>query len=370
MMIAEHGKYPESDTGQIQYPKRRLFGEIVKTFRETGKVVPVFSDKHLSDNWTDAKWIYDTAQEMKIPMMAGSSLPVLWRYPPIDVKRDAKLKEIVAVSYHRLDTYGFHALEMVQSLAERRQGGETGVKSVQCRVGSTVWEAEKEGVYDRKLLESALSRLKERPLKPGKRIEDLVPEPVLFTIYYEDGLKANIFTLNPAIAEWAVAWRSDRRPRNSINPVLDTGSKALSSFQLSAPGHRKDDADRQAHLARRADAADQRFARCAPHFQKEREPVAAHAASQHPIQIGLELATTAAPADGPAEPIPITGPGCLIPSGKPAMIGLQFDFVIHQNLQRFRYETGLGFAHRAGCCSAWGSSGRFAETAQGVSRPV
>ncbi len=212
MMIAEHGKYPESDTGQIQYPKRRLFGEIAKTFRETGRVVPVFSDKHLSDNWTDAKWIYDTAQEMKIPMMAGSSLPVLWRYPPIDVKRDAKLKEIVAVSYHRLDTYGFHALEMVQSLVERRHGGETGVKSVQCRVGAAVWEAEKEGVYDPKLLDEALSRLKERPLKPGKRIEDLVPEPVLFTIQYQDGLKANIFTLNPAIAEWAVAWRSEDEP--------------------------------------------------------------------------------------------------------------------------------------------------------------
>jgi hypothetical protein len=32
----------------------------------------------------------------------------------VDVKREAKLKEIVAVSYHTLDAYGYHALEMVQ----------------------------------------------------------------------------------------------------------------------------------------------------------------------------------------------------------------------------------------------------------------
>ena len=212
MLVAEHGDYPKSETGQTQYPKRRMFGEIAKTFKDNGQVVPVFLDKHLADNWQDAKWIYDTAREMKIPMMAGSSLPVLWRYPAVDLTRDAKVKEIVAISYHTLDAYGFHALEMVQCLAERRAGGETGVEAVECRVGTAVWDAEKEGIYDRALLDAALSRLKERPLPAGKRIEDLAREPVLFTIYYEDGLKANVFTLNPAIAEWAVAWRENEEP--------------------------------------------------------------------------------------------------------------------------------------------------------------
>jgi hypothetical protein len=186
MLVAEHGNYPESDTGQKVYPKRRMFEEIAKVFRENGR-----------------------GEELKVPMMAGSSLPVLWRYPAVDVTRDAKLKEIVAISYHTLDAYGFHALEMVQCLAERRLGGETGVKSVQCRVGQAVWDAEKEGVYERALLDAALSRLKERPLPEGKRIEELVKEPVLFTIQYEDGLKANVFTLNHAVAEWAVAWREN-----------------------------------------------------------------------------------------------------------------------------------------------------------------
>ncbi|GIW94519.1 MAG: hypothetical protein KatS3mg110_2560 [Pirellulaceae bacterium] len=206
LLVAEHGDYPESATGQIQYPKRRLFSEILAEFDRSGRVVPVFIDKHLADNWQDIQWIYEQAAERKVPLMAGSSLPVLWRYPPVDVERGRPLKEIVAVSYHRLDAYGFHALEMVQCLAERRRGGETGVRSVMCLSGPAVWEAKDRGVFDQELLRRALERLR-RPLPAGKSLEELVPEPVLFVVDYRDGLRASILTLNPAIAEWAVAWR-------------------------------------------------------------------------------------------------------------------------------------------------------------------
>lgn len=151
MLIAEHGDYPESDTGQFQFPKRRMFADVVRTFRMTGKAVPVFHDKHLADNWKDAKWIYDQAQANKIPMMAGSSLPVLWRYPPVDVKGNARLKQILVTSYHRLDAYGFHAMEILQALAERRHGGETGITSVQCLSDQEVWRAAERGIFDRRL---------------------------------------------------------------------------------------------------------------------------------------------------------------------------------------------------------------------------
>lgn len=208
LLIAEHGKYPESATGSIQYPKRRLFAETVDVFRDSGRVVPVFCDKHLSDNWKDAKWIYDTARELEIPMMAGSSLPVLWRRPPARIKRGEQVEQIVAVSYHRLDTYGFHALEMVQTLAEQRAGGETGVARVQCVEGDAVWRAGERGVYDRKLLEDALGRLP-RQLWGKRTVEQATRNPVLFHVEFRDGLEANILTLNGAVGEWAVAWRLD-----------------------------------------------------------------------------------------------------------------------------------------------------------------
>lgn len=209
MLIAEHGKYPESDTGQFVFPKRRMFGEIVREFERTGRVVPVFCDKHLADNWKDAKWLYDEARRLHVPLMAGSSLPVLWRYPPVDVARGTQLRQIVATSYHRIDTYGFHALEAVQALAERRSGGETGIAAVRCLTGDAVWAAEKEGVYDRRLLDAALGRLKERPLPEGKKIEDLAKNPDLLIIDYKDGLRACIFSLNYAVLEWAAAWKDD-----------------------------------------------------------------------------------------------------------------------------------------------------------------
>ncbi|MFP6611753.1 MAG: hypothetical protein VB835_05515 [Pirellulales bacterium] len=207
LLIAEHGKYPKSKTGQTIYPKRRLFSEVVKVFRQSDQAVPVFVDKHLADNWIDAKWLYDTAERMKIPLMAGSSLPTLWRYPANDVRRNAQLSEVVVVSYHSLDSYGFHALELVQALVERRRGGETGVKSVRCVEAGAVWQAGRRGEYDSQLLAAALSRLRKPPLPRGAPIEQLAKQPNLMAIHYQDGLRVNVLTLNHAVSEWSAAWR-------------------------------------------------------------------------------------------------------------------------------------------------------------------
>jgi hypothetical protein len=207
LMVAEHGMYPESDTGSIVFPKRRLFGEIAKVCEASGKGVPVFSDKHLADNWTDAKWIYDEAQRLKMPLMAGSSLPVAWRYPQIDTERDKPLEEIVALSYHRLDAYGFHALEMVQCLAERRKGGETGVKQVRTLKDDAVWKAIDAGLIDRKLLDQAISRFEKYPVPKYEEMPEKIKKPALFVIEYTDGLKASVLTLPETQLDWTAAWR-------------------------------------------------------------------------------------------------------------------------------------------------------------------
>jgi hypothetical protein len=208
LLVAEHGEYERSATGNKQFPKRRLFGEVVETFQSAGRVVPVFSDKHLADNWEDAKWIYDRAKELKIPLMAGSSLPVLWRYPQVDTRRDAKIEEIVAVSYGSLDAYGFHALEMVQCLVERRAGGETGVRSVQCLTGDAVWKARDSGRFNSQLFEATLDRQTvKRWVKRNKTLEESVREPVLWMVEYRDGLRASILTLNGAATTWTAAWK-------------------------------------------------------------------------------------------------------------------------------------------------------------------
>lgn len=207
LLVAEHGDYPYSETGNRQYPKRRFWDETLAVFRKSGRVVPVFIDKHLSDNWDDAQFIYETARELKVPLMAGSSVPGTWRHPPADVDRGAALSEIVAFTYGSTDAYGFHALEVVQSLAEQRKGGETGVRSVQCLGGDAVWKALDEAQCDPELFEAALRRIP--AYEDGAPLNrDAVREPKLMVVNYEDGLRVFVFELNGAVGNWAAAWRN------------------------------------------------------------------------------------------------------------------------------------------------------------------
>jgi hypothetical protein len=206
LLIAEHGEYPKTPLGMPQYPKRRFWDETLKVFRASDRVVPVFIDKHLADNWPDAKVIYDDARELKIPLMAGSSVPGTWRRPPADVKRGARLREIVGITYHLTEHYAFHALEMVQALAEQRSGGETGIKAAQTLTGDAVWRAFDEKSFDTELFDAAWKRLSQ-PRGGGRPLRQLVRAPKLFRLEYAVGLRALILELNGAAGEWSAAWR-------------------------------------------------------------------------------------------------------------------------------------------------------------------
>jgi len=206
LLIAEHGDYPKSPTGNTQYPKRRFWEETLKVFRASSRVVPVFIDKHLADNWTDANYIFQSARDLNVPLLAGSSLPGTWRRPSADVKHGAKVREIVAISLPTTDAYGFHTLELVQALAEQREGAETGIKAVQSFAGDAVWRAFDQKTLDVELFEAAWQR-QSQPKRPARLLREAVPAPRLFQIEYTDGLRANLLELAGAATEWTAAWR-------------------------------------------------------------------------------------------------------------------------------------------------------------------
>ncbi len=206
LLVAEHGDYPRSATGNTQYPKRRFWEEMKQVFAASGRVVPVFVDKHLADNWEDAKAIYDSARAMGIPLMAGSSVPGSWRHPAADVRRGARLDEVVVLSFGSTDHYGFHALECLQAVVEQRAGGEKGVRAVRCLAGDAVWAAQRDRRFDPELFEAAMNRLSHRP-SGDRPLSELVKEPLLWEIEYLDGLRATVLELNGAVNEWAGAWR-------------------------------------------------------------------------------------------------------------------------------------------------------------------
>ena len=109
LVIGEHGKYPKNEFGQIQYPRYQYFKQIVDVFAKDGRTIPVFSDKHLSWRFEWAKEMVDTARKMNFPLLAGSSLPVTWRMPVVDLPYGAEPEELLCVAFGGLDVYDFHA---------------------------------------------------------------------------------------------------------------------------------------------------------------------------------------------------------------------------------------------------------------------
>ena len=111
LLIAEHGEYPYNEKLQKLYPRGKYFREVLDVFRASGRAVPVFIDKHLSYSRAEAAAMVKAASAQKVPLMAGSSLPVTWRLPPLEIPLGRKFHEVLVASRGDLEIFGFHALE-------------------------------------------------------------------------------------------------------------------------------------------------------------------------------------------------------------------------------------------------------------------
>jgi hypothetical protein len=160
LLIAEHGTYPYNDKLQKLYPRGKFFREVLEELRASGQSVPVFIDKHLSYSRTEAAEMIEQAKSLNVPLMAGSSLPVTWRLPELEIPLGRSFKEVIVASRGDLEIFGFHALETLQCMAERRdRGGKPqGVAAVTYLEKDAVWEAGDKGVWSWALLEQALGR--------------------------------------------------------------------------------------------------------------------------------------------------------------------------------------------------------------------
>jgi hypothetical protein len=225
LLIGEHGNYPRNDAGQILYPRLEMMEQIANVFRKTGQSVPVFNDKHLSFTFDRAKKMLAWSRELKFPMMAGSSLPVVWRTPELELPLESPIEDALVAAYDPIEVYGFHALETLHVMLERRKGGESGVKAVTCLSGNDVWKAGDSGRWSWDLLEAALSR--SETVNPGD-IRDNVggmvvynykqTPPLAFLIEYRDGTRGTVLQLNGHVLDFTFAakLRGESKPASCL----------------------------------------------------------------------------------------------------------------------------------------------------------
>lgn len=214
VLVGEHGSYPSNKKGQRLYPRYQHFQQVVAVYRTSGRTAPLFNDKHLSWRWDWAREMYDTSRQMGFPFMAGSSLPVTWRTPQLEMPLGSHVTEGVCVGYGGVDSYDFHALETLQCMVERRRGGESGVKWFQAFRGDKFWEAHHQEVWSRELFEAALSR--SHTLTPSRagfndvfptldEMKKIVTDPIAYHYEHLDGLRSTVIMMNGLVQDFNFA---------------------------------------------------------------------------------------------------------------------------------------------------------------------
>ncbi len=218
LLIGEHGEYPFNDKGQELYPKQRFFDAVVEVFKRSGRSVPVYTDKHLSHTWKEADAMVDTAEAMRFALMAGSSVPLAQRIPPLDIPAGSKVVEAVSIHGGPLERFGFHGLEILQSMVESRDGGEAGIESVQYLESDALWAAADAGEWSEDLAMAAMAvelgadmpRLRELV-----KMEDFSETPPHgFLVRYRDGLRAMVLKIGVSDIRWNFSAKLDGEDRS------------------------------------------------------------------------------------------------------------------------------------------------------------
>ncbi|MBT8159710.1 MULTISPECIES: hypothetical protein [Arthrobacter] len=270
VLIAERnprsGRPEEFDRrGRPQDRRYEMFMQVAAECERSGRPVPVFMDKHLGNTWAEISEVYQTSCRLSIPLMAGSSVPVTVRCPPVEIPVGSRVNEVVAVATGSGEPPIFHPLELIQSMIERRAGFETGVASVQFVSGERFWDAFTEGgLWSRELADAAIEAVphyaggaREYYTRyPSNTRHDLGASPrgceEAVVVNYNDGTRVSVLLLTGFMLRRAIAVRS----AETADPLVTwtpTGSKLtdvpMVGAPVAAPGQKKPPTWNFDHLA-------------------------------------------------------------------------------------------------------------------------
>jgi hypothetical protein len=209
VIVGEHGDYPKDLKGRWLLPRWRIYQQVVKVFEESKRSVPVFNDKHLSYDWDEAKWMFDKSRELNFPLTGGSSIPFYYRKPEIELETDTPIEHSIVIGGASDEGGIFHCIDVLQAFVERRQGGETGVKSVQSIRGPEAWKWVKSNSWSERLLHAVEKKFE---LKQGHFQENANTN--ICIVEYNDGTKAAV------ISGRGVGWTYAGEIRGQSDPAI------------------------------------------------------------------------------------------------------------------------------------------------------
>jgi len=168
--------------------------------------------------------------------------------PSIDLPYNAEVDEVMGVAMGRVDSYDFHALETIQCMAERRKGGETGVKWLEALRGDAAWAAMAKGSFAKggwspELFHACLCRsqtLKQTETfshryPTPEMMRAMVKNPVVYRYEHRDGLKATMMLMNGLVGDFTFAakLRGQKEPLSTLFYLPPTPNVVYSAALMS-----------------------------------------------------------------------------------------------------------------------------------------
>ena len=194
-------------------PRWWIYNQVVSVFEQSKRSVPVFNDKHLSYNWDEARWMFEKSRELNFPLTGGSSIPVYYRKPEIELDIDTPIKNSIVLGGTADEGAIFHAIDVLQAFVERRKGGETGVRSVQSIRGPETWKWVERNAWAARVIESVAKSFE---FQPGHFQQ--ADQTNMCIVEYNDGTKAAV--IGARDVGWTYAGEIEGRSEPTIISML------------------------------------------------------------------------------------------------------------------------------------------------------
>jgi len=231
IIIGEHGDYPENELGQVLYPRRRFFEACLKVMLEAGRIVPVYSDKGFAITEEEIRSVYGQIKQHGIPFMSSSVVPFARQYPAsLPPPNGAPLTKMFGFAYDFVgespERYTYHTLEMLQSIAENRACGESGISAVRAYEGQAAIDQVLGPIWNRlyRKLGGFIN------LADPERFPYRLTRPMMFEVEYADGLLGGVFFADAEVLDFVAAFQTDEQAEPYCTAFYLQPGKPFSHF--------------------------------------------------------------------------------------------------------------------------------------------